>query len=173
MCRRIALLGLALLALGGCEHATPLPGDQPVRVPDRTVGTSPLEPAMVRERCTTTWVGPRRGEWHLARHWSARREPTALDEACVPRGRTVLISHGTAHVGALVAGGDLVMTGGTLELASLETASEVFNLRIGGRAALYGGGNLIVIGSERGGGGKGGGGRGARAPPPPPRGAPP
>lgn len=132
-------------------------------VPD---GPTTIEPAMVHERCTITWVGPRHGDWAQPRNWSPHREPTPVDEACVPPGRTVTITSGQRRVGALVHAGTLDMKGGTLELVSPRTASEVSVLRLRRGATIFGYQNLIVVNGLFRLGGRVAGGSGAPGSPP-------
>jgi hypothetical protein len=134
-----------------CAASPPSPGPRPSPRPaPRSVPVPPstgpaIAPAMVHEHCTIVWVGPRRGSWSRRRNWSPRREPMLVDEACVPRGRTVTVASGRHQAGALIDGGTLEMRGGTLELASPRTASEVSVVRVHRGATVYGSQNLIAV----------------------------
>ena len=72
----------------------------------------------------------RGGLWQNARNWSAGRLPTARDQACIPRGQTVELSHGSHRVGSLVAGGAVVVHDASLRLVDPATRTEIGYLTV-------------------------------------------
>jgi len=61
-----------------------------------------------------TWAGGTRGDWSRAANWSTGAVPDRRPYACIPRGTTVVVSHGRNHVWAVESGGSLRLTGGSL-----------------------------------------------------------
>jgi hypothetical protein len=81
-----------------------------------------------RYGCDAVWTGPHSGSWGEAANWAARRVPGADDRACVPRGRTVLITRGDWRAASLELGGRLEVTHGSLRLADAHATSELGGL---------------------------------------------
>ncbi len=96
--------------------------------------------------CTDTWTGPSEGSWQTASNWSANAVPTSSDVVCVGSGSTVQVSGGTNYAGSIQDEGSLVLSGGSLELASALEASSVAGLSLG-EGSLIVVGELVVSGS--------------------------
>jgi RHS repeat-associated protein len=96
--------------------------------------------------CTDTWAGASEGAWAVASNWSAGHVPSSSDVACVGVGRTVTVGEGSFQAGAVEDGGALVISGGSLELASALETSSVGTLTLE-RATLSGAGTLDVVSS--------------------------
>jgi len=96
-----------------------------------------------RLHCDATWVGSTRGDWSRAANWSTGAVPDRSTHACIPRGTTVVVSHGRNQVWAVESGGSLRLTGGALLMMGTVVASETADLHLAG-ATLGGPGRLIV-----------------------------
>ncbi|MGO9762046.1 MAG: Ig-like domain repeat protein [Solirubrobacteraceae bacterium] len=102
--------------------------------------------------CSDDWTGEAGdGAWQSARNWSTGTVPGAHDRACIPSGATVHIAGGTNEVASLGNRGELVISGGSLDLAEAATVSEVASLTqsggsIGGPAVLEVTGSLTWTG---------------------------
>ncbi|HTZ62759.1 MAG TPA: 6-bladed beta-propeller [Solirubrobacteraceae bacterium] len=106
-----------------------------------TVASAPAEPL-----CTDHWIGPTGGTWQEAPNWSTGSVPGPSDVACVGSDLTVAIDRGATRVGALLDGGGLTISGGSLELTDAAQVSSVNELMLE-NAALTGAGELEVAGS--------------------------
>jgi hypothetical protein len=69
--------------------------------------------------------------------------PDRSTHACIPRGTTVVVSHGRNQVWAVESGGSLRLTGGALLMMGTVVASETADLHLA-EATLGGPGKLIV-----------------------------
>jgi RHS repeat-associated protein len=97
--------------------------------------------------CTDTWTGGAGdGLWQTAANWSTESVPSSSDVACIGSGVTVHVTGGTNQAGVLTDEGILVISGGSLELASSTEASNVESLTLGG-GTLTGAGELDLSGS--------------------------
>jgi len=96
-----------------------------------------------RLHCDATWAGGTRGDWSRAANWSTGAVPDRRPYACIPRGTTVVVSHGRNHVWAVESGGSLRLTGGSLLMMGTVVASETADLHLAD-ATLGGPGKLIV-----------------------------
>jgi hypothetical protein len=96
-----------------------------------------------RLHCDATWVGGARGDWSRAANWSTGAVPDRSTHACIPRGTTVVVSHGRNQVWAVESGGSLRLTGGALLMMGTVVASETADLSLV-HATLGGPGKLIV-----------------------------
>jgi hypothetical protein len=96
-----------------------------------------------RLHCDVTWVGGTRGDWSRAANWSTGAVPDRSTHACLPRGTTVVVSHGRNQVWAVESGGSLRLTGGALLMMGTVVASETADLHLVD-ATLGGPGKLIV-----------------------------
>ena len=111
-----------------------------------------LLPAMASAAvCTNTYKGLAEGEWQIAANWSAEHVPTSSDVACVGASETVKVTEGTNHAGVLQDEGTVVVSGGSLELASALEASSAATLSVLG-GSLITVGEVVVSGSFTGGG---------------------
>ena len=82
--------------------------------------------------CTDTWAGGSSGSWQTTSNWSTGKVPTSADVACVGAGVTVEVSSGANAAGVLEDKGTLVLSGGSLELASVFEESTVYALTVSG-----------------------------------------
>ncbi len=97
--------------------------------------------------CTDTWIGPSEGSWQEVASWSTGSLPGPADVACVGAGTTVRVSEGSNRAGVLDDAGELVISGGSLELTDAAEASMLASLRLSGSgAALTGAGSVYVSG---------------------------
>ncbi len=101
--------------------------------------------------CTNTYKGPVEGEWQVAGNWSAEHVPSSSDVVCVGSGETVKVTEGTNQAGVLQDEGTVVVSGGSLELASALEASSAATLSVLG-GSLVTVGEVVVSGSFTGGG---------------------
>jgi Concanavalin A-like lectin/glucanases superfamily len=91
--------------------------------------------------CTDTWTGAGGSSWQTPGSWSTGVVPTNSDQVCIPSGASVHISSGVA---ASIAGeGGVVISGGTLVLASASQASSIGSLSLS-NGTLSGPGALAV-----------------------------
>ncbi|MGH2854674.1 MAG: hypothetical protein ACRDLF_10865, partial [Solirubrobacteraceae bacterium] len=88
--------------------------------------------ALAEPLCTDTWTGPSEGTWQTTSDWSTGSVPAPSDVACIGAGKTVSVTEGTDATGVLADEGALVITGGSIELASALEASSVKELTIEG-----------------------------------------
>jgi RHS repeat-associated protein len=111
-----------------------------------------LLPAMASAAvCSDTWKGPAEGEWQTAEDWSLGTAPSSSDVACVGSGKTVDVTAGVNQAGVLLDEGTVVVSGGSLELASALEASSAVTLSVLG-GSLITVGEVVVSGSFTGGG---------------------
>lgn len=97
--------------------------------------------------CNVSWTGSAGdGAWQTAGNWSTGAVPTARQRACIPTGATVHITGGTSEAGALESKGNLVISGGTLDLTDAGAVSEVVALTES-EGNVAGAGTLDVSGS--------------------------
>ncbi len=97
--------------------------------------------------CTDTWTGDAGdGVWQSAENWSSGSVPDVGDIACIEAGTTVHVTGASNVVGVLEDHGGLVLSGGSLEIASTSEASSVASLSVEG-GTLTGAGSLDVSGS--------------------------
>ena len=97
--------------------------------------------------CTDTWTGVAGdGLWQSAGNWSTESVPSSSDVACIGSGVTVHVTGGTNQAGVLTDEGTLVVSGGSLELASSTEASSVESLTLDG-GTLTGANEIDVSGS--------------------------
>jgi RHS repeat-associated protein len=75
--------------------------------------------------CTDKWTGGSSGSWQTAANWSTGKAPTSADVACIGAGVTAEVSGGTNAAGVLEDEGTLVLSSGSLELASALEESTV------------------------------------------------
>jgi hypothetical protein len=92
--------------------------------------------------CTDTWVGGSSGKWQTASNWSTDKVPGLSDVACIGSGDAVHINSGSYHVN-VVYGGELVLTGGQLEIYNESAGSELEGLYLA-HAVLSGSADLTV-----------------------------
>jgi hypothetical protein len=79
--------------------------------------------------CTDTWIGSADdGLWQTGENWSTGDVPSSSDRACIPEGATVDVTSGTHEVGSIESAGELVIAGGTLELADGAETSDARSL---------------------------------------------
>jgi RHS repeat-associated protein len=90
-------------------------------------GTAAAEPL-----CTDNWVGASEGTWSTLANWSTGAVPASSDVACIGAGTTVTISEGSNHAGILSDKGVLVISGGSLEIASALEPSVLSGLTLHG-----------------------------------------
>ncbi|MGO9335402.1 MAG: Ig-like domain repeat protein [Acidimicrobiales bacterium] len=95
--------------------------------------------------CTDTWTGGA-GTWQTASNWSTHAVPTAHDSACIPAGATVNVTSGTDEAASLDSSGELVISGGTLNLTDETTVSEAASLTQSG-GTITGPGVFEISGS--------------------------
>lgn len=115
----------ALCALPGCDTPKPTASATP------SVRPAPARSRVVGEHCTIVWSGPiRGGRWHDPANWSKARLPGPRDQACIPRGQTVVIARGSQRVGSVLAGGGLTIERGSLELVDTFTTTEIGYLTV-------------------------------------------
>jgi fibronectin-binding autotransporter adhesin len=111
-------------------------------------------PSQAASACTVTWDGPDTGgQWTTAANWSGDTLPGAGSRVCIPAGKTVQVSTGTAAVQGVSVAGTLNVTGGTLTLTDAGEASTVdgaLNLTGG---TINGAADLDLAGTARWGGG--------------------
>jgi hypothetical protein len=87
--------------------------------------------------CTDNFTGATGGDWSVAANWTSatvatvHAVPTAADVACWSAGTTVTVSTAGDTADSIQAGGDLIISGGSLNLAG-SNGSSVKNLSIGG-----------------------------------------
>jgi RHS repeat-associated protein len=92
--------------------------------------------------CTDAWTGSADdGLWQTGENWSTGDVPSSSDRACIPEGATVDITSGTHEVGSLESAGELIIAGGTLDLADGAETSDARSLTetsgdLGGPAVL-------------------------------------
>ena len=104
-------------------------------------------PAAADPACTDTWTGAGGDEfWSTAGNWSTG-VPSASDVACIGSGVAVKVATGANHVGVLLDTGKLVVSGGSLEVASHLATSHVTSLTLQEGAELEGAGELNVTGT--------------------------
>ncbi len=101
--------------------------------------------------CTNTWVGPAEGNWETTADWSLGTVPSSSDVACLGVGKTVDVTGGANHAGVLQDEGTVVVSGGSLELASALEASSAVTLSVLG-GSLITAGEIAVSGTFTGGG---------------------
>ena len=101
-----------------------------------------IEPLEVRRLLTVSWVGPATGYWDVGANWSTGNVPAAADDVSIGGGATVTIQSGDSisinSVNTL-SGTTLVITGGSLAIATQSSIAGDFNLSGG---TLGGAGNV-------------------------------
>lgn len=96
--------------------------------------------------CTTTFL-PSTGDWSAGANWSAGVVPSAYDTACVPANAVVSVSSGTAQAAVLWApDAKVLVTGSSLTLSDVATASQLRDLTVSGSGTLTGAATLDVSG---------------------------
>jgi type IV secretory pathway protease TraF len=87
--------------------------------------------------CTVTWSASAATQaWSTAENWDPQRVPGPADDVCVPAGRTVQVSAGTAVAHSLNGAGRLVAGGGSLLVAR---DSAIGELVVSGAHVTFGG----------------------------------
>jgi hypothetical protein len=94
--------------------------------------------------CSDSWTGAS-GNWQEPQAWSTGSVPGPSDVACVPAGITVQVT-GTDQSGVLKSAGDLVISGGSLELTDATATSTTGALTLSD-GTLTGAGSLKVANS--------------------------
>jgi RHS repeat-associated protein len=80
--------------------------------------------ASAESLCTDTFTGASEATWQTPANWSTGKVPTSSDVACVGSGKTVKVSSASQVAGVLQGEGEVVISGGELEVTnSLETSS--------------------------------------------------
>ena len=92
--------------------------------------------------CTTTFQ-PASGAWSTAANWSGASAPTASDRACVPAGRSALLSGTSSTIGSLSGAGE-VKVSSTLSLTDSGATSDIGSLSLDGGGTLAGASDLII-----------------------------
>ncbi len=108
--------------------------------------------ALAEPLCTDTWTGPGEGAWLTATDWSTGKVPGATDVACIGSGKTVNVTEGANKTGVVQGAGTLVLSGGSLEVASALEASSIAGFSLAG-GTLTGSGEVDVTGTFTGSGG--------------------
>jgi hypothetical protein len=93
-----------------------------------TMSSSEATTTVLEAGCTDGWAGPSEGAWETPGYWSTGKVPGPADTACIPAGGSVRVREGTSEAGALHSKGEVVISGGTLNLANGAKASEVVSL---------------------------------------------
>jgi hypothetical protein len=97
--------------------------------------------------CTDKWTGGAGdGLWQTAGNWSTSTVPNSTDVVCIGSGAMVQVSASVNHAGVLQSEGVLMISGGSLELASTSEASSAASLTLSG-GTLSGAASLEVAGS--------------------------
>jgi hypothetical protein len=79
--------------------------------------------------CTDTWTGEAGdGLWQTEENWSTGDVPSSSDRACIPEGATVDVTSGAFEVGSIESAGELILSGGTLNLADGAETSDARSL---------------------------------------------
>ena len=98
--------------------------------------------ASAESLCTDTWAGPSEGTWQTAVDWSTSKVPASTDVACIGAGKTVKVE-GASQTGVVQGEGNLVLSGGSLELANTLEVSSIASFSIS-NSTLSGSGTLSV-----------------------------
>ncbi len=103
--------------------------------------------------CEDTWTGPAEGEWTTEADWSSGKVPTSASVACIGSGKTVTVRFSGSVAGVVQGEGSVVISGGSLEVASALEPSAIAHLSVTG-GELVGSGEVNVTHSFSGGGGE-------------------
>ena len=103
--------------------------------------------ASAESLCTDTFTGASEATWQTASNWSTGKVPTSSDVACVGSAKTVKVTSGSQVAGVLQGEGELVISGGSLELTNTLEASSIRALVLSGGGTLTGAATVTVTGS--------------------------
>ncbi len=97
--------------------------------------------------CTDTFTGASEATWQTPANWSTGKVPTSSDVACVGSGKSVKVSSESQVAGVLQGEGDVVISGGSLELTNTLEASSIRALTLSNGGTLTGAATVRVTGS--------------------------